>query len=169
MMINNHKIFSPNIHGDSRGFFTEAFKYGSLENVWIQDNVSLTEKKGTVRGMHLQKGQMAQAKLVSVRRGKIIDVIIDLRKNSENYLKVFEFILDDKECKSLYIPRGYAHGFQALEDNTVVEYKVDNFYSSGDEVTILYSDIKKEWPLLISDLSKKDEAGILLKEFLHEK
>lgn len=157
---------------DNRGFFTEKLKEGWLSNNWIQENASLSVKIGTLRGLHLQKGDHSQAKLVSVSRGKILDVIVDMRKSSPTYLQWEGYVLSDFGMETLYVPRGFAHGFVTLEENTIVNYKVDNVYNKDSEMTVKYNDktLKINWGFKESDLtiSEKDKEGFDVEEYSYE-
>lgn len=157
------------VYNDRRGWFYEAFNQKSLDFVvnFIQDNHSFSELKGTIRGLHFQKPPFEQAKLIRVIKGKVIDVIVDLRPFSKNYLKPKLYVLDNIKKDSLFIPKGFAHGFMTLEDHTEVYYKVDEVYSKEHEVTIIFDDIDLAIPwTYCSDiiLSEKDSNGVTLKE-----
>jgi dTDP-4-dehydrorhamnose 3,5-epimerase len=142
-----------NVFVDHRGTFAPLSLY-SLDKDWIQSNVSFNPKKGTFRGLHFQVGELAQAKLIKVITGTIIDFIVDIRIDSPHYLKVYEFIVNPGE--ELYVPRGYAHGFLTTEDNTVVQYLVDNIYSPENEGSIYW----KEFPEIV-DTIKEYQDGVL--------
>lgn len=142
-----------NVFVDHRGTFAPLSLY-SLDKDWIQSNVSFNPKKGTFRGLHFQVGDFAQAKLIKVVTGMIIDFIVDIRIDSPNYLKVYEFIVNPGE--ELYVPRGYAHGFLTTEDNTVVQYLVDNIYSPENEGSIYW----KGFPEIV-DTIKEYQDGVL--------
>ena len=164
-----------NIFTDERGFFTEIYNrnnfldIGIIDN-FVQDNYSFSKYKGVIRGLHFQTPPMQQSKLISVIRGKIFDVVVDLRKNSKSYGKYLSFELKAQEMKQLYIASGFAHGFCVLEDNTEVMYKTSNPYSKENDQTILWNDKKLliKWP--VSDknviISKKDSKGINFDDFL---
>lgn len=157
---------------DNRGFFTEKLKQGWLSNNWIQENASLSKNVGTLRGLHLQKGDFSQAKLVTVSRGKILDVIVDMRKSSPTYLQWEGYVLSDLGMETLYVPRGFAHGFVTLEANTIVNYKVDNVYNKESEMTVKYNDnfLNINWGFKESELtiSDKDREGFEVKEYSYE-
>jgi dTDP-4-dehydrorhamnose 3,5-epimerase len=131
---------------DSRGTFaTLPLKFGEgklsvLRKNWIQSNISVNPKKFTFRGLHFQVGEFAQSKLIKVVTGKIIDFIVDIRPNSPNYLKPYEFIVEPNY--ELFVPKGFAHGFITTEDNTVVQYLVDNDYSPSNEGSIFWVDFE---------------------------
>jgi dTDP-4-dehydrorhamnose 3,5-epimerase len=166
------KIIQPNIFHDERGWFYEAFstKMDFTHTSFVQDNHSLSLLKGTLRGLHLQLPPYEQAKIVRVLKGRILDVIVDLRKSSSTYLKTFKFFLDDVEKKSLYIPRGFAHGFITLDDATEVYYKVDNYYSKEHELTLSFDDpqLAIDWTIEQNQIivSEKDKKGLSLSEVI---
>ena len=145
-------VISPNVIEDERGYFFESFNYQSFKNLtgidqnFVQDNQSKSSC-GVLRGLHYQTGDYAQAKLVRVIKGKVLDVCVDIRAGSDTFGKYFSIILDDIEKKQLYIPRGFAHGFLVLEDETIFSYKCDNYYNRSSEKGILYSDptIRIDW------------------------
>ena len=154
------KIITKNIFVDSRGFFVENFKEQNFSEKFIQDNLSFSSNKGTVRGMHFQTGKSSQTKLVTVLKGKIIDVVM----NMETF-DVFSFELCSQKLDSLLVPNNYAHGFMTLEDNTLVSYKVDNHYSKDSEGSINWRDKIFEgfWPKFDEYfLSEKDESAPFL-------
>ena len=168
-LLNGLRLVQPKIFEDERGWFYEAFNDFNNEFgvVFLQDNHSLSKKKGTIRGLHLQQPPYDQSKLVRVLRGRIMDVVVDLRKNSKTYLRTQSFFLDDIEKTAIFIPKGFAHGFITLEDNTEVYYKVDQIYSSRHEITIRYDDIELgiQWEDLGEFiLSEKDKNGLSLQE-----
>lgn len=144
--INDVYIIEPSIYQDQRGYFFESFnekvfqQKTSLDISFIQDNESKT-KKNVLRGLHFQTFPYVQSKLVRVISGKILDVAVDLRKNSSTFKKYFSIELSSKNKKQLFIPRGFAHGFISLKDDTIVNYKVDNFYSQEHDSGIIYNDI----------------------------
>jgi dTDP-4-dehydrorhamnose 3,5-epimerase len=158
-------IIEPKILEDSRGYFFESFNQQKFNNGtgldinFVQDNESLSQK-GVLRGLHYQEGDYAQAKLVRVIKGKVLDVAVDIRKNSPTYAKHFSVILSEENKKQLFIPRGFAHGFLVLEDNTLFSYKCDNYYNKESERGIAYNDktLNINWGLLKEQLvlSKKD-------------
>lgn len=164
-------IIEPQIHGDYRGYFTETFKKEVFDSVipdveFVQDNESFTQKKGTLRGLHFQNAPMAQAKLIRVTQGAVLDVAVDLRTNSENYLKWIAVELSSENKKQLFIPRGFAHGFLTLTDDVQFVYKVDNYYSAKDDRSVRFDDpqIGVEWGIDEPILSEKDKNAPLLLE-----
>ena len=138
-------IIEPNIFGDKRGSFFEVFNKKIFEEKiglkinFVQDNQSISQR-GVLRGLHLQKGEFAQAKLVRVIKGKVLDVAVDARKNSPTYGKHFSIELSEKNNKQLFVPRGFLHGFATLEDNTIFSYKCDNYYEPEAEGGVVYND-----------------------------
>lgn len=159
-------VISPKVFNDERGYFFESFnkvKFESLTGTsihFVQDNQSLSSK-GVLRGLHFQIGDFEQAKLVRAVKGSILDVCVDLRKNSKTFGQYFSIVLDDKKHKQLYIPRGFAHGFLALENNTIISYKCDNYYNKNSERGIVYNDktLNIDWDIDNSKiiLSDKDK------------
>ncbi len=157
-------ILEPVLHGDDRGYFMESFKLNWFQDQvsdiqFIQDNESKSIK-GVLRGLHFQTGDFAQAKLVRVLVGEVLDVAVDLRPNSITYGKHFSILLSSENKKQLFIPRGFAHGFVVLSETAVFAYKVDNIYSKAHEGGILYNDpeLSINWVLPSTDiiLSEKD-------------
>jgi dTDP-4-dehydrorhamnose 3,5-epimerase len=140
-------IIQPKIYEDNRGLFFESFKKKDLEIAlgksidFVQDNQSIS-KKWTLRGLHFQKGTSAQSKLVNVPYGEVLDVVVDVRTESPTYGKYFKIKLSSINHTSLYIPRGLAHGFLSLQENTVFQYKCDNYYHQESEGGILYNDLE---------------------------
>lgn len=162
----------PRIFGDQRGWFMESFnqkryeEHIHLAEPFVQDNISSSEK-GILRGLHFQKPPFAQAKLVMVLKGKALDVALDLRRSSPTYGKHFKVILDAQAKNQLFIPRGFAHGFVALEDETLFAYKCDNVYSQESEMTLKWddSDLGIDWGIREAIISDKDAKGTLFKDF----
>ena len=161
-------IITPNIIGDNRGYFVERYRKDLFDREvgvvnFIQDNQSLSSK-GVLRGLHYQKGEFSQAKMVWVLSGKVIDVAVDLRKESPTFGKHVMVELSDENKKMLFIPRGFAHGFLVLSEQATFAYKVDNVYAPSEEVSISYNDkdIDIKWPIegLEIKLSEKDKNGI---------
>jgi dTDP-4-dehydrorhamnose 3,5-epimerase len=138
-------ILEPRVFEDSRGYFFESFNqniFNKLVGVdvnFIQDNESFS-KKGTLRGLHFQKGEYAQAKLVRVVKGCVWDVAVDIRKDSVTFGEYVSVELSDANKKQLFIPRGFAHGFIVLSDTAIFSYKCDNFYNKESEGGIIYND-----------------------------
>ena len=155
---------------DKRGFFLESFKESDFKNngidtKFVQDNFSRSTK-GVLRGLHYQKNSKAQAKLVSVNRGEIFDVAVDIRQNSPTHGRWIGEVLSDNNHKLLYVPEGFAHGFCVLSDEADVLYKVNNEYSPEHEKGILWndSDIGITWPVEKPILHDKDQQLPLLKD-----
>jgi len=162
-------VILPNVIKDNRGWFLESykstiFKQNGIDIKFIQDNHSFSSQKGILRGMHFQNYPHAQTKLIRCTKGSIWDVVIDLRKSSQSYLKWFGIELSEENHKMLLIPQGFAHGFLTLKDNTEVQYKVDNFYNKFSDRSIKYSDpmIGIRWPLMDFKLSDKDRNAPLI-------
>ena len=162
-------IIEPKVFGDHRGYFMETYSEKSfrdigIENVFVQDNQSFTASKGTLRGIHFQNAPMAQAKLVRVTRGAVLDVAVDLRKGSPTYKKWVGVELTAENKRMLFIPRGFGHGFLTLTDDVEFCYKVDNLYSAADDRGIRFDDpeIGVEWGVEDPVLSAKDMNSPLL-------
>lgn len=168
-------IIQPEVFEDSRGYFYESYnkqnfkKHTGLDVNFIQDNQSQSSK-GVLRGLHFQIGNYEQAKLVRVIKGSVLDVCVDLRKNSKTFLQHFSVILSEENKTQLFVPRGFAHGFVVLEDYTIFNYKCDNYYHKDSEKGIIYNDtdLAIDWGLQNSELliSDKDVALPTLKKFL---
>jgi dTDP-4-dehydrorhamnose 3,5-epimerase len=161
----------PKVFGDQRGFFLETFnesRYNEvLKNVqFVQDNFS-SSNKGVLRGLHFQKPPYSQGKLVQVITGSALDVAVDLRKDSDTYGQHVKVILSSEKRNQFWIPEGFAHGFLALEDNTIFSYKCTNYYNPQSEVTILWNDrnLKIDWQIDNPIISPKDNKGVLFKDF----
>lgn len=164
-------ILKPRVFKDDRGYFIESYSQIklplNLQKVsFIQDNQSFSSKKGTLRGLHFQNNPKAQTKLIRCIQGSIWDVAIDLRFNSPTYLKWYGLELSEENYLQLLIPKGFAHGFITLTDNTIVAYKVDEYYSKDHERSIRFDDsfLKIDWKGLIPILSEKDLKAPLLKD-----
>ena len=163
-VLNDAFVLKPRIFKDDRGYFYESFNdkvFESLTGIkvnFIQDNQSYSSK-GTLRGLHFQKGDAAQAKLVRVTRGSAYDVAVDLRPGSQTFKQWFGVELSEQNHLQFFIPRGFAHAFVALEDNTIFQYKVDNYYSSLNDGGVIWNDddLAIEWPELKLELSDKDK------------
>jgi dTDP-4-dehydrorhamnose 3,5-epimerase len=164
-------LIKPQVIGDSRGFFMESYSKKEFEKEGIgceftQDNHSKSEKKGTLRGLHFQASPHTQAKLIRVAKGAIYDVIVDLRKDSETFGQWEGFELSAENKRMLFVPRGFAHGFVTLEDDTEVLYKADDFYAPETEGGIAWNDpdLKIDWPVEVSTISERDKKWPILKE-----
>ena len=153
-------IIEPKVHGDSRGYFVETFRQDKLEEFlgyqinFCQDNESKSSK-GVLRGLHYQLPPFAQTKLVRVIHGRVLDVAVDIRKNSPTFGKYVAVELSGENKKQLLIPRGFAHGFVVLEDDTVFAYKVDNYYSPECDRGIAFDDknLNIDWILNHNELN----------------
>ena len=163
-------IIEPQVFGDHRGWFMEtysvkAFSDLGIDTVFVQDNQSFSAQKGTLRGIHFQNSPMAQAKLVRVTHGAVLDVAVDLRKGSPTYLKWVSVELSAENKKILFIPRGFGHGFVTLTEDVEFSYKVDNLYSTACDRGIRFDDpyISINWGIENPILSEKDLAAPLLK------
>lgn len=158
-------IIEPTLFEDDRGVFFESYNHGKFEASigqqidFVQDNHSISHK-GVLRGLHFQTGKYAQSKLVRVAQGKAMDVVVDLRTDSITFGQHFKMILSESNAKMLFVPKGMAHGFLALEQNTVFLYKCDAYYHKESEGGIIYNDaelrIDWEYPLNRVLLSRKD-------------
>lgn len=164
-------LIEPKVFGDHRGFFTESynkeiFKQNGIDMDFIQDNHSLSQQPGTLRGMHYQLNDKAQTKLVRVTRGAIYDVIVDIRKGSPTYGEWQGFILSADNKRQLLVPKGFAHGFCTIVENTEVQYKVDELYSPEHDRGIAWNDLALniDWPFNNPVLSDKDTKHPTLAE-----
>jgi dTDP-4-dehydrorhamnose 3,5-epimerase len=157
-------VLRPRVFEDERGYFYESFNENVFESLsgikvnFIQENQSHSFK-GILRGLHFQKGGAAQAKLVRVVKGSAYDVAVDLRPDSPTFKQWYSVELSAENHLQFFIPRGFAHAFVALEDNTVFQYKVDNYYSSVDDGGVIWNDeeLAISWPELKLELSEKDK------------
>lgn len=160
-------ILHEKVHGDARGYFIETFNQKDfnavtgLDIVFVQDNQSKSSK-GVLRGLHMQRGATAQAKLVRVLSGAVLDVAVDLRKGSPSFGQHFTIELTEDNHKQFFVPAGFAHGFVVLSESATFFYKVDKFYAPGNEVGIMYNDqdLKIDWNLAENEiiLSEKDKV-----------
>ena len=154
-------LFDSGTFLDNRGSFT-PLSLNLFDKTWLQSNVSVNDKRNTFRGLHFQKGEFAQAKLLKVIHGEIIDYIVDLREDSEDYMKLQEFKLTRNNA--LLVPRGFAHGFITTEKNTIVQYLVDNVYNKESEGTLFWNEVPelrkklKGKDLIISEKDKPNEV-----------
>ncbi|TWO33989.1 dTDP-4-dehydrorhamnose 3,5-epimerase [Seonamhaeicola sediminis] len=159
-------VLEPQIFYDNRGYFFESFNlniFKSLTGVdinFVQDNESRSSR-GVLRGLHYQKGEYAQAKLVRVIEGAVLDVAVDLRRNSKTFGEYFSVELTEENKKQLFIPRGFAHGFLVLSKEAKFSYKCDNFYNKESEGGIIYNDVSLNIDWLMNDseliISEKDK------------
>ena len=164
-------IIEPQVFGDSRGWFMESWSQKKMEEAglfynFVQDNHSFSALKGTLRGLHFQKGSSSQAKLVRCVRGAVLDVAVDLRKNSKTYKKWVGCVLSEENKKQFLIPRGFAHGFLTLTDNVEFVYKADNYYDPQADRNIIWNDeeINVDWGIENPILSEKDKKAPKLSE-----
>ncbi len=164
-------IIELKVFGDHRGWFTETyskekFKELGIDIDFIQDNHSLSAENGTLRGLHFQLEPKAQTKLVRCTKGEILDVAVDLRKNSPTYKKWVGVKLSDDNKKQLLVPKGFAHGFLTLTDDAEVQYKVDEYYSPENDRCIRFDDpeIGVDWGIENPILSDKDFNAPFLKD-----
>lgn len=165
------KIIEPAVFGDNRGFFMESynekrFKENGIDVLFVQDNHSLSAEPGVLRGLHYQLNPKAQTKLVRVISGAILDVVVDIRKNSPTFGQWVGVVLSAANKRQLLVPKGFAHGFCTLVPDTEVLYKVDEFYSPEYDRGIAWNDpsLAIEWPTGNPILSEKDKNHPLLKE-----
>jgi dTDP-4-dehydrorhamnose 3,5-epimerase len=163
-------IYEPVVHGDSRGYFIETFRQDKLEEFlgfkinFCQDNESKSSR-GVIRALHYQLGNSAQTKLVRVIQGKVLDVAVDIRKNSPTFAQHVAVELSAENKKQLLVPRGFAHGFVVLEDDTIFAYKVDNYYSPENDRGIAFDDES----LAIDWIIKKEELNLSDKDKIQPK
>ena len=164
-------IVEPQVFGDHRGYFmetysTKAFADIGITNEFVQDNQSFTAQKGTLRGIHFQNAPMAQAKIVRVTKGAVLDVAVDLRKDSPTYKQWVGVELSAENKRMLFIPRGFGHGFVTLTDDVEFCYKVDNLYSRECDRGIRFDDpeIGVDWGVNDPVLSQKDTTSPMLKD-----
>ena len=165
-------LIKPERYGDERGYFSETWKQQEFEAHvgkvdFVQDNESLSSY-GVLRGLHLQRGEWSQAKLVRVSRGEVLDVVLDLRSGSDTYGEHVAVRLSHEGGEQLFIPRGFAHGFVVLSDVAQFQYKVDNVYAPQSEMTIKFDDpdLGIDWVISYDEmlLSEKDKRGVWLKD-----
>jgi len=166
-------IIDPQVHGDERGYFVETFRQDKLEDFlgfkvpFCQDNESKSSK-GVLRGLHYQLAPFAQTKLVRVIKGRVLDVAVDIREGSPTFGEHVAVELSEENKRQLFVPRGFAHGFVVLEDDTVFAYKVDNYYSPENDRGIAFNDpeIGIDWQIGTEGLklSEKDTKQPLLKD-----
>lgn len=165
-------IVKPTVFEDNRGFFSEiyneqVFTLKGINVSFVQDNQSVSQK-GVIRGLHFQKPPYSQAKLVRVVQGMALDVAVDLRKESNTFGQHYALVLSAENHLQLFIPEGFAHGFAALEDNTIFHYKCSRFYNKASEGTILFNDPQLNIPWFVTEplVSDKDIAGEKFQDFI---
>ncbi len=172
LKIDNVKLILPEYFEDERGYFTESFslikfkQVTKLDNIFIQDCHSMSNKAGTLRGIHFQLNPCPQSKLVRCTKGAILDVVVDLKINSPTYKKHILTKLTSENRQQLFVPNGFGHGFLTLLDDTEVQYKVDEFYNSELDRAIAWDDpeLNIEWGIKKPILSNKDMNAPLLKD-----
>ena len=164
-------VIEPDVFGDNRGFFMESWNKKKMEEAglfydFVQDNHSKSTVKGTLRGIHFQKGDKAQAKLVRCVKGAVLDVAVDLRKNSPTFKQWVGVELSAENKKQLLIPRGFGHGFLTLTDDVEFLYKADNYYAPEAEAGIRWNDpdISVEWGVEEPLLSEKDKTNSFFRD-----
>lgn len=169
-------VIEPKRFGDKRGYFSEVFKLAEFEAHvghvdFVQDNESFSSK-GVLRGLHFQRGESSQAKLVRVSQGTVLDVVVDLRHGSPTWGKHLAVELSADTGRQLFIPRGFAHGFAVLSDVAQFQYKVDNLYAPQSEATLRFDEptLGIDWRIGREDmlLSEKDLKGLSLKDMTPE-
>ena len=165
-------IIEPNVFEDNRGYFYESynkeqFEKNGVEDLFLQDNLS-SSKKNVLRGLHFQNPPFSQAKLIKVIQGSVLDVAVDLRKDSITYGQHYTVHLSGANKKMFYIPKGFAHGFLTLEDNTIFSYKCSNVYNKESEDSILWNDkdLNIDWGVDNPILSEKDQQSKSFNEYL---
>lgn len=169
--INDLILIDPDIFPDERGYFFESWqkeKFRSFGLDWdfVQDNESMS-MKGVLRGLHFQVPPYAQGKLVRVVKGEVLDVAVDLRKNSKTYGKWESFRLSDENKRMVFVPAGFAHGFLVLKDYTIFQYKCTNYYNRECESSIIWNDpdLGIDWGIEKPVVSEKDLKGMFFKDF----
>ncbi len=159
------KVINPKVHGDDRGYFMETYSQkdffeAGIHHRWVQDNEAKSGR-GVLRGLHYQRGEAAQTKLVRVVMGKVLDVVVDIRPDSLTYGKYFDIVLSDENKTQLLVPKGFAHGYLVLSDVAVFQYKVDAYYHPQKEGGIRYDDpgLRIDWGMPATQLilSQKDK------------
>ena len=163
------KIIEPKVFGDNRGWFVESFndqrlKEAGIDTRFVQDNHSMSATKGTLRGLHFQNNPKAQAKLIRCTRGSMLDVIVDIQSNSPTYKEWIAIELSAENKRMIFIPKGFAHGFLTLDDNTELQYKVDEYYSPEHDRSIRFDDpdLNINWNIEDPVLSEKDKSAPFL-------
>jgi len=164
-------VYQTNIFSDDRGYFMETYSKNEMKGIpstvnWVQDNMSYSKHKGTLRGIHFQYTPYQQAKLVRVIKGQVLDIAVDLRIQSKTFGKHYSIVLDDCLGKSFYIPAGFGHAFMTLENDTIFAYKCSNYYEPKYDGGIIWNDnnLSIDWPL-VPYLSDKDKNLLTLDEY----
>ena len=162
----NLLIIEGQLHGDKRGYLRETYLEKLIKKKFKFQIISKS-KKNVLRGLHAQAIN-PQGKYLSVIKGKILDVIVDLRFKSKTFGQYFSILLSEKNCKSIYIPEGFAHGFITLDNENIVSYSCTNYRNAESELTLKWndSDINIKWPKIKPILSNKDKNGLSLKDFI---
>jgi len=160
------KIIQSKIYKDSRGFFKEDFKKKFFKKKNFVFGCTSSSKKNVLRGLHLQS-KFSQGKHLSILKGEILDVVVDLRKNSKTFGKHFKITLSDKNGKSLFIPAGFAHGFVGMQKENIIYYYCTNYRSIKHEVGLLWSDktLKIRWPINNPTITEKDKKNLTFNEY----
>jgi dTDP-4-dehydrorhamnose 3,5-epimerase len=164
---NGLKIIKTKVHKDSRGHFVEVFRHSFFKKQKFVFTCSSKSKKNVLRGMHFQK-KIEQGKYLSVLKGRILDVVVDIRKKSKTFGKHFKIIISDKDGKAIYIPPGFAHGFLGLDTENIITYHCTNYRSKVNEMGIKWNDkkLKIKWPKRKLIISKKDQNNLSFEEYL---
>jgi dTDP-4-dehydrorhamnose 3,5-epimerase len=170
-VINGVKVLETKPITDERGYFQRLFCIEELQEVGLNKNIvnvnhSLTKKAGSIRGLHYQLQPFSEIKIIKCIKGSILDVVVDIRKNSPTFLKYFSIKLTNFNNRMLYIPEGFAHGFQSLEDNSEIIYFVTNYYSKEHDMVLNPFDkaININWPLNCTCISEKDNNALFINE-----
>lgn len=168
-------IFEPKVFGDDRGYFFESYNQNTfaetgLDIHFVQDNEAKSSR-GVLRGLHYQTGKAAQSKLVRVIYGEVLDVVVDIRPNSETYGKSFSIFLSGTNKKQLFVPKGFAHGYVVLSEEALFVYKCDEFYSKESEGGIIYNDptLNINWQIPESELLLSEKDRILPNFGVHKR
>lgn len=165
------KVIVPDVFHDNRGYFYESYNEkrffeAGLTMKFVQDNESMSSK-GVLRGLHFQNSPYSQGKLIRVIKGEVLDVAVDLRKNSATYGKYYKLLMNEDNKLMFYIPEGFAHGFLTLKDDTVFSYKCTNFYNKQSEGGIMWNDttLNIDWNIKNPIISEKDKNNISFADF----
>ncbi len=165
-------VIKPSVFSDKRGYFFESFNRQVFEQAgipteYVQDNESLSAEVGVLRGLHYQAPPHAQDKLIRVIRGRVLDIVVDIRKNSETYGRHFRIEMTSTDKEMLFVPKGFAHGFVTLEPNSIFSYKCSALYNKESEGTIMWNDpeLDLDWGVENPILSDKDRKGRSFKDF----
>ena len=171
-------IIEPKVFNDERGYFFESYNENEFLNAgisvkFVQDNQSMSKNYGVIRGLHAQSGIHSQSKLVRVLQGKVLDVAVDIREKSPTFGKYISVELSGENCRQLFIPRGFLHGFAVLSDNAIFAYKCDNFYCKESEISVRYDDpdIGIDWKIPNDKVvvSEKDKNASRLKDVINNR